>query len=1103
MMEWIITSSVLLAVLILLRYVLRGKISLRLQYALWALALLRLLIPFSFGGTSFSVMNAAERVPSVWTGKSPAAGQTGVVPNAGGNDTHFDFTDDTPTDSTDNVTAPVGNSSGAVSGVVQTGPVSNGTPAEPGVTSTPVKNGPGLSRVLLAVWGTGAALVLVFFAVSNGRFAHRLRRSRRELAELQTDEGLSVYLTDAADTPCLFGLISPAIYVTPEAASDPTTLRHTLAHETTHFLHGDSIWPVLRVLCLAIHWYNPLVWWAALLSRNDAELACDEGTVKRIGEEERAEYGRTLIRMTCQKRPAILLSATTMTSGKRGIKERITLLVKKPKMAVYTLVAVVLAAAVVVGCTFTGAVKPEEGAEKPDGAEPYASLLQGDLSAVAEEDRETAELFFQTAADSEIDVEYTFVDLNGDGEEELFLRFADSPAIHRIFHEEDGVLYCVHEKDMEMNHWFTPLTDGTLLSTYDYNNAFSYAVYQMDENWDLTEVDTWFYRYGESDNPNDNFAVPSWSHGGQDLDRETFSRQFKEQVEDNYPRWNTVRIGGKEADAEPGIDFPAVPLDEYALSIAVPKFLNEEQQLTYRRAYSLYQHMFGGDTGWVEYSEVLGLKYFPQTEYEHVEYGEYTYLISQGLYKSWAEFNAAIHSVFTDRFWQERNTWDDGTRIYRDYDGRLCFIDASRGAGYYYNENFPDQFRLVYTSDTEIEFILTGHYSERHTLPGETFEERDARVRSGYEYTLEFPIRMVLTDAGWRFDEFHSALADEEERPTSTVPVGETHSDQDVFSVKVGGSRYQVSFRLEVPEEIDIINYDFAIGTHEYWDGGPKGMLSWTDELPAGARALGDGTYVRSGLGFYDGSLDAQVLPAGVTFREWYYPIADGALYLCFRWDETDLETAEAVRATLGYFVELQSVVPSAFAGWDGLLSPEDWEALSGCFPLLNGETAFNWYNTGSDWYLEGAPQVVTLAEFQAISIPEAVRDRVRLSDFTLCDMDGGGGKELILGFFSDNGAYGDYLVLHREGTEFYGVDITARGFEDLQQNGVFVSTGGAGTHSYYRLYFQNGRFNKVLQGDENWGEYFIAGASVDEAVFNAWRDELMVGNVGWFVLAA
>ena len=47
MMQWIVSSSVLILVVIALRYVLRGKLSLRMQYALWLLVLVRLLVPVS------------------------------------------------------------------------------------------------------------------------------------------------------------------------------------------------------------------------------------------------------------------------------------------------------------------------------------------------------------------------------------------------------------------------------------------------------------------------------------------------------------------------------------------------------------------------------------------------------------------------------------------------------------------------------------------------------------------------------------------------------------------------------------------------------------------------------------------------------------------------------------------------------------------------------------------------------------------------------------------------------------------------------------------------------------------------------------------------
>ena len=46
MSEWIISSSALIVAMVLLRRIMRGKISLRLQYALWLIVLVRLLLHF-------------------------------------------------------------------------------------------------------------------------------------------------------------------------------------------------------------------------------------------------------------------------------------------------------------------------------------------------------------------------------------------------------------------------------------------------------------------------------------------------------------------------------------------------------------------------------------------------------------------------------------------------------------------------------------------------------------------------------------------------------------------------------------------------------------------------------------------------------------------------------------------------------------------------------------------------------------------------------------------------------------------------------------------------------------------------------------------------
>lgn len=66
MLEWAVTSSVLILVVVALRCFLTGKLSLRLPYGLWALVLIRLLVPASFGTTTVSVLNLVEKanIPS-------------------------------------------------------------------------------------------------------------------------------------------------------------------------------------------------------------------------------------------------------------------------------------------------------------------------------------------------------------------------------------------------------------------------------------------------------------------------------------------------------------------------------------------------------------------------------------------------------------------------------------------------------------------------------------------------------------------------------------------------------------------------------------------------------------------------------------------------------------------------------------------------------------------------------------------------------------------------------------------------------------------------------------------------------------------------------
>ena len=331
--EWIITSSVLILVILVLRAVFKNKLNPGLKYSLWLLALIRLLIPFSFFDTTFSITNA-----------SPVRN---LVQNQSiSNVVYVDYElPDLAVPEPDPQLSPEDQQAVRESNFriyEQTTEIAKVT------TGKPVS----IPAVLTAIWIIGSSTVALILLLSNIHFRKQLLTSRKSV---QLGARLPTCVTPCVSTPCLFGFRKPVIYLTPEAVHSDT-LRHILIHETTHYCHKDHIWSFLRCLCLVLHWFNPLVWIAAMESRKDSEIACDAATIRLLGESQRLSYGKTLIEMTCSKSKAsdFWLTATTMTGSKRTLKDRVSSIARHPKTTISSLCILLLVVLLTVGCTFTG-----------------------------------------------------------------------------------------------------------------------------------------------------------------------------------------------------------------------------------------------------------------------------------------------------------------------------------------------------------------------------------------------------------------------------------------------------------------------------------------------------------------------------------------------------------------------------------------------------------------------------------------------------------------------------------------------------------------------------------------------------------------------------
>lgn len=341
LISWCVTSSILVAVFLLLRGTLFRKLSPRVRYALWGVVLLRLLVPFQIPSLSLPA-SAADLAPELPVlSNRPLSPDTAmghaVIPSGLLEENGLTIADD------GTVQASQSGQDAALWELQENGEVYM---YFGGLTLDDV-----FRAAVVMVWAAGAGGVLLAVLAANLRFAQKLRRSRRPLPT--ADCPLPVYEAAGLSSPCLCGVLRPAVYLTPEAAEDGTVRTHVLAHELTHFRHRDHIWSLLRCLALALHWYNPLVWAAVILSKRDGELSCDEGTIRRLGEGERISYGRTLVGLVARRSGAggVLSCSTTMTGGKKTVQRRITQLVKQPetkKTALFLAAAALALAAVFV-----------------------------------------------------------------------------------------------------------------------------------------------------------------------------------------------------------------------------------------------------------------------------------------------------------------------------------------------------------------------------------------------------------------------------------------------------------------------------------------------------------------------------------------------------------------------------------------------------------------------------------------------------------------------------------------------------------------------------------------------------------------------------------
>ena len=203
------------------------------------------------------------------------------------------------------------------------------------------------SEVYLTIlWLCGMGVMALYGIIAY----FRVRRRVRVAVPLREN----IFLADDIGSPFVIGLFRPRIYL--PCNLNAREQEYILLHEQHHIRRLDHVVKALAFLALTIHWFNPLVWAAFVLASRDMEMSCDEAVIRRLGEEVRAEYSASLLTLATGRR---VILGTPLAFGEGDPKGRIKNLANWRKPAFWVVLVAVILCIVLAVCLLTDPVETE------------------------------------------------------------------------------------------------------------------------------------------------------------------------------------------------------------------------------------------------------------------------------------------------------------------------------------------------------------------------------------------------------------------------------------------------------------------------------------------------------------------------------------------------------------------------------------------------------------------------------------------------------------------------------------------------------------------------------------------------------------------------
>lgn len=392
-----ISAAVMIAAIVILRALLIDRLPKTTFLILWAVVLLRLLVPVS--------------VPSAWSVYSLLQPRQQAIQTVQEESTVLPQVEPVvsqPSAITTEPAAPAVDSAAGEAEEITTAPTQQPSAAPTVQQSTPTeqppqaeeKTKPAISLPVspaALIWGVGAAALGLYFAVGYWRATREFAMSlpvehpfcgewlRRQKERMPLRRKIRIRQFDRIGTPLTYGVRRPTILLPNQTLEEqPKTLTYILTHEYVHIRRFDCVSKLLLSAALCLHWFNPLVWVMYVLANRDLELSCDEMVLRLLGIENRSAYAMALLEME-EKRSGF--GALYSAFGKNAIEERIGAIMKMKKRSLLSAVMAVVLVFTLTACLATSPVEEETSAPAAEEKNTIESETMSAISDLTEEEK--------------------------------------------------------------------------------------------------------------------------------------------------------------------------------------------------------------------------------------------------------------------------------------------------------------------------------------------------------------------------------------------------------------------------------------------------------------------------------------------------------------------------------------------------------------------------------------------------------------------------------------------------------------------------------------------------------------------------------------------